>query len=187
VDATGGGHDSVMSGGWPGAVLAALVMATAPARAPRHVAVARDVRHDFHVSYTRMAVEGAGISAQIRMFGDDITKTLVTRSKTPGLVLNSPAGLTAAQAYLATAFPVLANGRSLAPSVVSATQERDMWAYIVTWAAPSTITTLSMHNAVMMESFDDQQNIVKLKHIGTGKESTLFYSGGSRADQVVRF
>ena len=143
--------------------------------------------HDFHVSYTRMAIEGSSISAQIRMFGDDITKALVERTKTPSLTLNSAQGREAAQAYLATAFPIVANGRVLVPVIVSATQEREMWSYIVTWASPLPITTLSMHNAAMMEYFDDQQNIVKLKHIGSGKESTLFYSGGSRVDQRVRF
>ena len=81
----------------------------------------------------------------------------------------------------------MANGRALVPVIVSATQERDMWSYIVTWASPVPITTISMHSAAMMEYFDDQQNIVKLRHIGTGQESTLLYSGGSRADQVVRF
>ena len=143
--------------------------------------------HDFHVSYTRMAIEGSSISAQIRMFSDDITKALVERSKTPALTLNSAQGQVAAQAYLALSFPVLANGRTLVPVIVSATQEREMWSYIVTWSSPVPITTLSMHNAAMMEYFDDQQNIVKLKHIGSGKESTLFYSGGSRVDQSVRF
>jgi hypothetical protein len=62
-----------------------------------------------------------------------------------------------------------------------------MWSYIVTWTAPSPITTLSMHNAAMIELFDDQQNIVKFKHLGSGAESMLFYSGGSRVDQMVKF
>lgn len=134
-----------------------------------------------------MAIEGPSISAQIRMFGDDITKVLVARSKTPALALNSGPGEAAAQAYLTTSFPIVANGRALVPVIVSATQERDMWSYIVTWTAKAPITTLSMHNAAMMEYFDDQQNIVKVKHIGSGKEATLFYSGGSRADQVMKF
>ena len=175
--------------GWCATVLlVGVVVPPAPMRAlvaheSRRIAVA----HDFHVSYTRMAIEGASISAQIRVFGDDMTKALVARSMTPALVLNSPHGQAAAQAYLTASFPVAANGRPLAPTIVSATQEREMWSYIVTWTSPVPITTVSMHNAALMEYFDDQQNIIKLKHIGSGKESTLFYSGGSRADQVVRF
>ena len=178
----------VMSGWRATVLLVGGVVATDPARAPvAYESRPSTVAHDFHVSYTRMAIEGASISAQIRVFGDDITKALVARSKTPALVLNSPQGQAAAQAYLTASFPVVANGRPLAPTVVSATQEREMWSYIVTWTSPVPITTVSMHNAALMEYFDDQQNIVKLKHIGTGKESTLFYSGGSRVDQVVRF
>lgn len=176
--------------GWLHAVLlAGVVVTTAPARSAHVESRTRPVEraHDFHVSYTRMAIEGNSISAQIRMFGDDITKALIDRSKTPTLTLNSAQGEAAAQAYLAESFPIVANGRKLAPKVASATQERDMWSYIVTWTASAPIMSLTMHNAVMMEYFDDQQNIVKLKHIGSGKESTLFYSGGSRVDQVVKF
>jgi hypothetical protein len=170
-------------------LLAGVVGTTAPARSAHVVTHTRPAEraHDFHVSYTRMAIEGNSISAQIRVFGDDITKALIDRSKTPSMTLNSAQGEAAAQAYLAESFPIVANGRKLVPAVASATQERDMWSYIVTWTATAPITTLTMHNAAMMEYFDDQQNIVKLKHIGSGKESTLFYSGGSRADQVVRF
>lgn len=170
-------------------LLAGVVVTTAPARGTHVESRTREVvrLHDFHVSYTRMAIEGNSISAQIRMFGDDITKALIDRSKTPSLTLNSAQGEAAAQAYLAESFPIVANGKKLVPTVASATQERDMWSYIVTWTAAAPITSLTLHNAAMMEYFDDQQNIVKLKHIGSGKESTLFYSGGSRVDQVVKF
>jgi hypothetical protein len=196
------GRNSVIAGWlkmavYVGAVMPALFAGAVSPAAPTRVSVVnRSVTrvsrrivaaHDFHVSYTRMAVEGSSISAQIRMFGDDITKALVSQSKTPALVLNSVPGQAAAQAYLAAAFPILANGRALVPVIVSATQERDMWSYIVTWTAAAPITSLSMHNAAMMEYFDDQQNIVKVKYIGSGTEATLFYSGGSRADQVVKF
>ena len=170
-------------------VLAGVVVTTAPARSVHVASLTRPAEraHDFHVSYTRMAIEGNSISAQIRMFGDDITKALIDRSKVPTLTLNSAQGEAAAQAYLAASFPIVANGKKLVPNVASATQERDMWSYIVTWTAAAPVTSLTLHNAAMMEYFEDQQNIVKLKHIGSGKESTLFYSGGSRADQVVRF
>jgi hypothetical protein len=73
------------------------------------------------------------------------------------------------------------------PRVVSGAAEHDMWSYMVTWTSPATITSVSMHNAAMFELFADQQNLVKIKHLPSGKESTLFYSGGSKADQVVRF
>lgn len=184
-----------MTTGWLHAVLLAGVVVSTPSVSERVPAVLQDrggaaiavATHDFHVSYTRMAIEGSAISAQIRMFGDDITKALIARSKAPSLTLNSPQGEAAAQAYLAEAFPIVVNGRKLVPVVASATQERDMWSYIVTWQSPVPITTITMHNAAMMEYFADQQNIVKLKHISSGKEATLFYSGGSRADQAVKF
>lgn len=144
-------------------------------------------RHDFHVSYTRMAVEPTVISAQIRVFSDDITNALIRRSRVAAITLNSPQGDAAFTAYLAEQFPVTVNGRRLSPVLVSGTQDKDMWSYVVTWTSATPITAVSMHNAALFELFDDQQNIVKVKHIATGREATLFYSGGSKADQVFRF
>ncbi|MCC7054992.1 MAG: hypothetical protein IT355_17095 [Gemmatimonadaceae bacterium] len=174
-----------MTGWLPALLLAGTVLSAAPARE----VPGRDppVRHDFHVSYTRMAIEPTVITAQIRMFTDDVTRALVERSRTPALVLASKAAEAAFQSYLAEMFPVSVNGRRLAPVVVSGGADGQMWAFIVTWTSAAPITAVSMHNATMFELFDDQQNIVKLKHLGSGKEATQFFSGGSRADQVFRF
>ena len=166
--------------GWLTAVLlAGVVVTTASAGAV--------ARHDFHVSYTRMAIEPTVISAQIRLFTDDVTRALIERSKKPSMTLDSPSGDAAFRAYLVDMFQVTANGRRLLPVVVSGTPEKDMFSYIVTWTSATPITSVSMHNAALFELFDDQQNIVKAKHMASGKESTLFYSGGSTADQVIRF
>ena len=166
--------------GWLTAVLlAGVVVTTAPASAV--------ARHDFHVSYTRMAIEPTVISAQIRLFTDDVTRALIERSKKPSMTLDSPDGDAAFRAYLVDMFQLTANGRRLLPVVVSGTPEKDMFSYIVTWTSATPITSVSMHNAALFELFDDQQNIVKVKHMASGKESTLFYSGGSTTDQVIRF
>ncbi|MES3036043.1 MAG: DUF6702 family protein [Gemmatimonadota bacterium] len=175
------------------ALLAGAVLVTGPATALPSAGIGADsvadvsVVHDFHVSYTRMAIEPTVISAQIRLFTDDLTRLLLERAKRQAITLNSTEGEAAFAAYLAQAFPVTANGRRLVPVVVSGAQDKEMWSYIVTWTSPVPITALSMHNAALFELFGDQQNIVKVKHMSSGKESTLFYSGGSRADQVVRF
>lgn len=166
--------------GWLTAVLlAGVVVTTAPASVV--------ARHDFHVSYTRMAIEPTVISAQIRLFTDDVTRALIERSKKPSMTLDSPDGDAAFRAYLVDMFQVTANGRRLLPVVVSGTPEKDMFSYVVTWTSATPITSVSMHNAALFELFDDQQNIVKVKHMASGKESTLFYSGGSTTDQVIRF
>jgi hypothetical protein len=172
--------------GWQHAMLfAGVVMSTIPADTPgvSHA----PMRHDFHVSYTRMAIESTVISAQIRLFSDDLTRALVARSRTSSLTLDSTQGEAAFQAYAAEQFPVLVSGRRLTPVVASGAKDGEMWSYVLTWTSPTPITAVSMHNAALFEFFDDQQNIVKIKHIATGKEATLFYSGGSKADQVFRF
>jgi len=174
-----------MMRGWTRHVILAGVVLTATPAGLR--ATLPDRAHDFHVSYTRIAVEPTVVSAQLRLFADDVTRALIERSPARSLTLGSPQGEVAFQAYLAEHFPVTANGKRLTPIVVSGSQDRDMWSYIVTWTSATPITSLSLHNAALMELFDDQQNIVKVKVIATGQEQTLFYAGGSRVDQVVRF
>ena len=173
--------------GWlPLILLTGVVTTTTPADStPATVARTEDA-HDFHVSYTRMAIEPRMISAQIRLFSDDVTRALIERSKRAAITLDSPDGEVAFRAYLVAMFQVTANGRRLVPVVVSGTTEKDMFSYVVTWASATPITSLSMHNAALFELFDDQQNIVKVKHMASGRESTLFYSGGSRANQTIR-
>ena len=184
-----------MTIGWlSAALLAGVVLTTAPAGAPadaqtsaeRHLVLTDVMRHDFHVSYTRMAIEPTVISAQLRLFTDDVTRALVERTRRASITLNSPEGEAAFRAYLIESFQITANGRRLVPVVVSSAQDRDMWAYIVTWTSATPITSLALHNAALFELFDDQQNIVKVKHLASGRESTVFYSGGSRADQTIR-
>jgi hypothetical protein len=174
--------------GWlPVLLLTGVVTTTTPVDSVPAIIAPTEVVPDFHVSYTRMAIEPLVISAQIRLFSDDVTRALIERSKQPSMTLNSPSGDAAFKAYLTEMFHVTANGRRLVPVVVSGAPEKDMYSYIVTWASATPITSLSLHNAALFELFDDQQNIVKVKHMASGKESTLFYAGGSRADQVVRF
>ncbi len=168
------------------AVLAGVVMMSAPA-GPSSVAIGAPVRHDFHVSYTRMAIEPTVISAQMRLFTDDVTRALIERSQARAITLSSLHADSLFGAYLAAAFPVTVNGQRLSPRVVSGSQDKDMWSYLVTWTSPVPITSVSLHNAALFELFDDQQNLVRIKHIPNGKESTLFFSGGSKEDQVVRF
>ena len=172
-------RDPVIPGWLTAGLLAGVVLTTTPDRAV--------TRHDFHVSYTRMAIEPTVISAQIRLFTDDVTRALIERSKKPAMTLDSPDGDAAFKAYLVDMFQVTANGRRLLPVVVRGTLEKNMSSYIVTWTSTAPITLVSMHNAALFELFDDQQNIVKVKHMASGKETTLFYSGGSTADQVIRF
>jgi hypothetical protein len=179
------GRYSVIVGWFTRTLCAGVVLTATPARVA--VAHSAPVQHDFHVSYTRMAVESTVISAQIRMFSDDVTRALIERTRTQSVALNSPQGEAAFQAYVAEQFPIVVNGRKLAPVVLSGSQERDMWSYVLTWTSSAPITSIAMHNAVMMELFGDQQNIVKVKHLPSGKEASLFYSGGSKADQTIRF
>jgi hypothetical protein len=143
--------------------------------------------HEFHVSYTRMAIEPRVISAQIRLFADDLSRALAARTRNSALTLGSAEGIAAFQSYLAERFVIVVAGRRLVPVIASNAQERDMWSYMVQWESAVPITSVTARNGVLMELFSDQQNLVKVKHLPSGKEQTLFYSGGTATDQAIRF
>ena len=134
-----------------------------------------------------MAIEPRVISAQIRIFADDLARALAARTRTPSLTLGSPEGLAAFQSYIAERFVIVVGGRPLVPVIVSNVQERDMWSYMVQWQSPIPIASITARNGALMELFPDQQNLVKVKHLPSGQEQTLFYSGGTATDQTVRF
>lgn len=143
--------------------------------------------HDFHVAYARLAVEPRTVTAVVRVFTDDLTTLLVKELNTPRLTLGTPEVHAALQRYLARAMPLRANGRLLAPRVLSSGEDKDMWWITVAWEAPAPITELRFHVAVLFDVFGDQQNIVKLLHVPSRTESSLYFAGGATDDRTLRF
>jgi hypothetical protein len=173
------------AGATTGAVIRSLPLASLVARL---LHIAAPATHDFHVSYTRMAVEGATASAQVRVFLDDITDALTAKQGGRAIgALSTPAAEAVFAAYLAESMPVRLNGQLVRATIASSRQDGDMWAYIVTWQAPARITQLQLHNALLFERFDDQSNMVKVRDMAAGRERTLVFAGQGRTDQVVRF
>ncbi len=144
-------------------------------------------RHNFHVSYGRMAVQGRSATLQVRFFKDDLEKTLAAAAGRPTFSLAPTEAVEAAfSRYLGAHFVVTAEGRAVAGRVVASGEENDMWWYRVQYDAPSDFRSLHLRNTLLFDTFDDQRNIVRLMFFPGEKVETLYFTGGSDA-YTVRF
>jgi hypothetical protein len=143
--------------------------------------------HDLHLSHTRLLVDGATVTARVRVFEDDLARALG--------ITTAGAAPTDAQlvAYIERHLLVRADGTVLrGPTLGGAGREVDgqgqpvRWV-LVTWRAARPIGTLALRVALLFETFGDQQNIV-IAARGTGEERrTLSFQAGDTGEQVVRF
>lgn len=152
-------------------LLAALLLAAPP--------------HNLHVANTRMVVEGNAAVARIRMFRDDLEKSL----RQP--VNDTESSKAAVNAYVARFVLVTADGAALTAEVLDngADQDGDQavrWV-LVQWKAAKPIKNLGLRVHLMFDTFRDQQNIVQLAHSPGDERRGLYFQAGDLKEQVVRF
>ncbi len=170
--------------------LAAALLAggAAPAAAAHRLPPARAAAaHDFHVAYVRMAVEPRTITAVVRIFTDDLIRTLVQQTRASKVTLGTAESHAQLATYMARTMPMRANGRLLVPRVLDSGEDKDMWWVAVAWEAPVPITELRFHVALLFDVFGDQQNIVKLLHAPSKREESFYFAGGGTDDRTLRF
>jgi hypothetical protein len=144
------------------------------------------LRHDFHVSYGRMAVENEVAVLQLRFFQDDLEKALVEHGAPPAFRLAStPAADSTALAYISLRLRAVTAGDTL-QAVVSASGEdlsgqEPMWWYLLEYQADAPIRKLTLVNELLLDTFDDQKNIVQLQHFPSEKTWSFYFSEDARA------
>jgi hypothetical protein len=146
--------------------------------------------HDVHVSHTRAVVEGRTVALNVRLFADDLAATLRRTSGDAALALDTPAGDSAFARYLARQVTVSADGVRLVPRVTAAGTANDgtgvpMRWYVVELTAPAPVAKLALRNALMFDTFRDQQNIVAVLRMPGERRTTLFFASGDEKEQVV--
>jgi hypothetical protein len=147
-------------------------------------------RHDVHVSHTRAVVEGNTVALRVRLFADDLEATLRRTSGDPALRLGTPAADTAFARYFARQVGVTADGARLVPRLTGAGTESDAAGIAMRWflvqlTAPTPVRTLTLRNALMFDTFRDQQNIVAVMRLPGERRTTLFFAAGDEKEQVV--
>ena len=140
--------------------------------------------HDFHVTYGRMAVEENVVAIQLRVFQDDFNKGLQNAGAPADFRLGPTAASdSTAMAYISRRLHVVAAGDTLQMRLSSSGEDlsgqEPMWWFLLESTAPRMISSLTMDNVLLFETFDDQKNIVQIQHFPSEKTWSLYFAGDS--------
>jgi hypothetical protein len=145
--------------------------------------------HDIHVSHTRMVVEGDYVLLRIRMFKDDLEQALEPIRAQPGRALSADdAAVEAFTEYLTSTLQLSTPGSSrLAPTVLGYGEEPadDIWWYEVQYRAEAPIASLTISSRLFFELFDDQRNIVRLRHFPSEASHIFYFVVGDDAHSIT--
>lgn len=165
--------------------LVAVMVIGGPAAGPVPGAGA-PLRHDLHVSHTRLVLDGPHVVARVRLFRDDLAKAL-------GAPVGKNAATRAAfEKYLREHFLVRADGVRLDCRIEDDDADADpngeaVWWAIIQCDATKPVQALGLVNDMLFESFRDQQNLVTVIKAPEDERRALYFQGGDRREQTVRF
>ena len=141
--------------------------------------------HNKHFSHTRLVLDGTALVARVRLFKDDLEKTL----KQP--ITENAASKAAVAAYVTKQLAVRADGAVLLGEIVDQGGDNDgdqpVWWVLVQWTATSAPKRVGVRDALMFDQFDDQQNLVILSRMPSDDRRTLYFQPGDRSEQVVTY
>jgi len=144
--------------------------------------------HDIHVSYGRVAVEARAVTIRLRMFKDDLSKAVARHHRRDTVDIEArPLADSLAGAYLAQTLLVSADGKPLVGRIAEAGGENDMWWYLVQYPVAGRAAKLTIANRVFFELYADQQNLLKVLHVGSGDETSLYFVPGEPGPVTLTF
>lgn len=146
--------------------------------------------HKLHVCYGAAVVENDVVLVRLRFFRDDLEAALRRHTGRPDLVLaDDPATEAAFLAYFGERFTVSVAGRRLPASVVASGRDEldrePVWWYAVQFEAPAAVTSFRVRNALLLELFDDQSNIVKFVRFPEKTQKTYSFGAGEEEFDVA--
>ena len=146
---------------------AAFALAAAFIAVTVHAAIA----HPMHTTLAEVRVDPAQhtVRATIRLFADDLAAALA-RGKMPGAVESRVA------AYVESAFSLRSASRPIALRPCGIRRGGDLIWVCLESAEPGDVAHLRARNALLVEAFPDQVNIVQIGD-GPGRKSILFLRG----------
>ena len=142
--------------------------------------------HRFHLSYGRVAVEGAEAYSRVRFFAHDFEAALRQYHEAPDFRLAvNPRSDSLAQAYLDEHLQLEADGVLLDGEIVASGEEDDMWWYTVRVAAAQPIHKLTLRNTILFDLFEDQKNIVRIQHFPSEERFAFYFIDGAESYTVT--
>lgn len=124
--------------------------------------------HKYYISLTQIDYRAQNQTLQItmRLFIDDFEKSLVTNYK-KDFNLDTPQEFDKTDDfvayYLINHFKVVVNGKLLYFKYLGKEYEQDMMYLYLEIDSVSTIKSIGIENTILLNEFEDQQNIIKLK------------------------
>ena len=140
--------------------------------------------HPLHLSTTQLAVDTTTVWLRIRMFKDDLEFALAVRAGLDSLSLEPSASHDSLfAAYFNEAFGLRLNGTEV-PGVIESSGEDvesgvgdlRMWWYQVRFDGTERIRNIEIRNEILYEEFEDQRNIVRVLHVPTDMQRTLYFA-----------
>jgi hypothetical protein len=151
------------------------------------------VRHDVHVSVSRVVLEDGTIFWRIRGFADDLERALrgLTRDSTfTFAATRSAVSDSLFTRYFTAHVQVDADGRRTTPRLVSSGTEDDeaggpvRW-YLFAFDVPRTTKSLRIRHALLFDVFRDQQNLVTWLDAASGRRQPLYFTAGNDVPQTI--
>jgi len=140
--------------------------------------------HPLHLSTSQLAIEEQVAYLRIRMFKLDLEAALASAAGRDSLRLEPTAAHDSLfLAYFAERYEVVLNGNPTPPvitasgeDVESADDEERIWWVQLRYDAEQPIVTVALRARILFEWFEDQRNIVRILHVPSGKQRTLYFA-----------
>lgn len=142
------------------------------------------IKHKFHVSYGRMAVEKNVAICRIRFFKHDLEEALQAYHKKADFRLEvNPQVDSLYTAYFTAHFKLETEEGALQGAIAGSGEETmgqdEMWWYIMQFEADEPITAFNLKNTLLLDLFDDQKNVFKIQHFPSEKSLSYYFAEGA--------
>jgi hypothetical protein len=134
--------------------------------------------HPLHVSVTEIDFDEKDKALEItmRVFVDDLEQTMRTRLNKPEMDITEPQGITVDQMmapYLAEHFQVSVDGKLQKVKYLGHEKEGEAFIFYVEVAGVKKVKTVQVMNNIIMETHEDQSNLVHVTVRGKIKSMRL--------------
>lgn len=144
------------------------------------------VKHRFHVSYGRMAVEGGVAVCQIRFFKHDLEEAMQAHFENDAIKVDvNPHVDSLYTAYFNQHFVLEQDGDVLEGTIASSGEEGEMWWYLMQYEAERPLEHFNVTNTLLFHLFDDQRNVLKVSHFPSEKNLSYYFVEGSDTYEVT--
>lgn len=148
-----------------------------------------EARHDLHASYGNLGLEGTTAILQIRIFKDDLEEALQRFDEREPFLLDVTPEMDALfLRYLSENFVLEVSGKALPGRIMgSGYDEMDrepVWWYQIAYDLPGPFDGARVTNTVLMETFDDQSNVLRVVRFPEETRRAYYFAPGDETVEI---